>query len=151
MKKITLYLLCAAIAGNMAFAASSTSADAQVSLTALTLPTLTVDDIDFGNYVLGEAKPADESGAISLTGGTPTKRVGLSVPEELILKNKGGTEQVTLTMSLENGTVSGPNNISEVILDGSGDGVSNLTASINGVPTVAGDYTATATVTAEYN
>lgn len=151
MKKIVLYLLCINIVGNVMFAASKVGKNAKVSLTAVTLPTLTIDEIDFGNYALGEKKPANESGAITLTGGSPTKKIELSISEELILQNTGGMGQVVLTMSLDNGTTVGQESVSEVILDGSGDGTSNLTASINAVPTAAGDYTGTAIVTVEYN
>lgn len=151
MKKIMFYLSSMILIGNIAFGATTASDTANVTLVALNLPTLTVGDIDFGNYILGETKPLDKTSSISITGGTAAKGVNLSVPKALILTKSGSNETVNVTMSLENGVDSGAENVSTLTLDSSGAGSSILNASIDVAPTIAGDYMGTATVTIAYN
>ena len=150
MKKM-FYLLSMLLIGNLAFGATTASDSAQVTLVALNLPTLTVGDIDFGNYILGETKPLDKSSNINITGGTEGKEISLSVEKALILTKSGANETVNITMSLEDGVDSGADNVSTLTLNSSGEGSSTLNASIDAAPTVAGDYIGTATVTIAYN
>lgn len=144
--KIKLFILGMALIGNMAFALATDTST--VKLRALTLPTIIVDDIDFGDYILGEASPANAMGGITLTG-TASKDIKLSVSKALELNS--GPDKINVTMSLDNGTEVMGNSVSTVTLDGSGDGTSTLTASLDAVPTVDGDYSGTATVIASYN
>lgn len=151
MKKIVLYLLCISIAGNMAFGAQSTTKNADVSLVGIGLPTIQIEDLDFGYYILGDPTPTYESGHISFRGGAAYGKVGLSVPRELILKNTSGTDTVAISMSLQNGTSSGLNVVNQVTLNAYGDGSSKITATIMKLPSTVGDYSAIAVVTAKYN
>lgn len=146
MMKKMLFILGIVMAGNMVFAASDTST---VTLRAMTASTIVVDNIDFGDYLLGDPTPNDATGNIVLTG-TASKDIRLSVPKSLELVNSA-SDKVAVAMSLENGTDKATVNESIVTLDGAGDGTSILTASLQAAPTIEGDYAGTATVTANYN
>lgn len=146
MKKI-LFILGLVMAGNMSFA--SATATTTVKISAVTMPTIVVDDLDFGDYMIGDPPLNDATGNIALTGEI-AKDIRLSVPTVLNLTNST-SNYLGINMSLENGTNKGSVNESIVRLDSAGNGKSILTASMNTIPIIGGHYSGTATVTVDYN
>lgn len=113
-----------------------------ITLEAISIPGISVADVDFGDYVIGDATPVPQKAAITLTNGASGRTVDLNLGSSNIDLSDGSGNTVGVGLSI---------NPLQVVLNGSGGGTSEMTVTLLDNPSIVGAYSGTAEVIVQYN
>ena len=111
-----------------------------IRVEAINTPVITIDQIDFGDYVIGTEGP-EKTTNFFLSNGAPGRSVTMSIPDSTIDLTSGANTCVVTVALLQ----------TLLILDSSGGATGEIFSKLTTVPTLPGVYTGTVVLNVEYN
>ncbi len=153
-KKLLLIMLTLVSTVILASDPTSVKDSSTIKISIQKLASVTVDDMDFQTWMLGQVT-TDEEADISITGGTASATMTMSTSKTLQLSESGGATIGATLSFIGSGTdaSTATESVHKITLGSNGEYAGKLKAAIGTIPDdqVIGDYEATAEIFLTYN